>query len=67
MSATLALTNDFNVEQMEQVARKIVIEELSKESKHIREDFILVFGVFASLLIFASSSNQKGTVPVRYR
>jgi RsiW-degrading membrane proteinase PrsW (M82 family) len=42
----------------EVVANRVVIKELSKESRAIRQDFILVFGLFASVLIFLSVEVQ---------
>lgn len=35
-----------------EIANKVVRKELNKTSQAIREDFVLIFGVFAALLIF---------------
>ncbi len=41
-----------NIEEAEKVAQGIVDRELGKALKTIREDFIIIFGIFASILIF---------------
>jgi hypothetical protein len=54
------------VEQVREIAREIASEEVDKVTQGVREDFIVIFGIFASLLIFLGVEIQVFKVAPRF-